>query len=83
MQVLLTRVILAFDLHLYIPISKNDENMARAHKRNRCGATQSTPRPSLVFTLVDGSTQSPPCPRDLAQRALGALLLPEAHGVRG
>lgn len=32
--ILLTRIILAFDLHLYIPISKVDENMARAHKRN-------------------------------------------------
>jgi len=32
--VLLTRVILAFDLNLYIPISKVDANMQRAHSRN-------------------------------------------------
>jgi len=32
--VLITRVILFFDLNLYIPISKIDENMARAHSRN-------------------------------------------------
>ena len=32
--VLLTRIILAFDLHLYIPISKLNENMARAHARD-------------------------------------------------
>lgn len=31
--VLVTRVILAFDLNLYIPISKVDENMARAHRQ--------------------------------------------------
>lgn len=32
--VLLTRIILAFDLSLYIPISKLDENMKRAHARD-------------------------------------------------
>ncbi len=32
--VLVTRVILAFDLNLYIPLSKVDENMQRAHTRN-------------------------------------------------
>jgi len=32
--VLLQRVILTFDLNLYIPISKVDENMQRAHSRN-------------------------------------------------
>jgi glutamate--cysteine ligase catalytic subunit len=32
--VLLTRVILAFDLNLYIPLSKVDANMQRAHSRN-------------------------------------------------
>ncbi|KAI5820216.1 glutamate-cysteine ligase-domain-containing protein [Pyronema omphalodes] len=32
--VLLTRVILSYDLNLYIPISKVDDNMARAHARN-------------------------------------------------
>ncbi|KAF8545504.1 glutamate-cysteine ligase-domain-containing protein [Trichophaea hybrida] len=32
--VLLTRVILSYDLNLYIPISKVDENMATAHRRN-------------------------------------------------
>jgi glutamate--cysteine ligase catalytic subunit len=31
---LITRVMLAFDLGLYIPISRVDENMKRAHKRN-------------------------------------------------
>ena len=34
MIVLVTRVILAFDLNLYIPLSKVDENMARAHSRD-------------------------------------------------
>ncbi|CAM9434866.1 unnamed protein product, partial [Choristocarpus tenellus] len=32
--VLVTRVILAFDLNLYIPLSKVDENMRRAHCRD-------------------------------------------------
>ena len=32
--VLVTRVILAFDLNLYIPLSKVDENMKRAHVRD-------------------------------------------------
>lgn len=32
--VLLTRVILTFDLNLYIPISRVDTNMQRAHNRN-------------------------------------------------
>ena len=32
--VLVSRVILAFDLNLYIPLSKVDENMRRAHSRN-------------------------------------------------
>jgi glutamate--cysteine ligase catalytic subunit len=31
---LITRVMLAFDLGFYIPISKVDENMKRAHIRN-------------------------------------------------
>mmetsp|Transcript_34730 Transcript_34730/g.45919 ORF Transcript_34730/g.45919 Transcript_34730/m.45919 type:complete len:715 (+) Transcript_34730:174-2318(+) len=31
-MVLVTRVLLAFDLNLYVPISKVDENMKRAHK---------------------------------------------------
>jgi glutamate--cysteine ligase catalytic subunit len=34
--VLITRVILAFDLALYIPLSKVDENMKRAHKIDAC-----------------------------------------------
>lgn len=32
--VLVTRVILAFDLNLYIPLSAVDENMKRAHFRD-------------------------------------------------
>jgi glutamate--cysteine ligase catalytic subunit len=32
--VLLTRVILTFDLNLYIPLSRVDANMQRAHSRN-------------------------------------------------
>lgn len=32
--VLVTRVILAFDLNLYIPLSKVDDNMKRAHSRD-------------------------------------------------
>ncbi|CAM9700318.1 unnamed protein product [Phaeothamnion confervicola] len=35
--VLVTRVILAFDLNLYIPLSKVDENMQRAHARDAVG----------------------------------------------
>jgi glutamate--cysteine ligase catalytic subunit len=31
---LLTRIIITYDLDLYMPISKVDENMARAHKRD-------------------------------------------------
>lgn len=34
MIVLMTRVILFFDLNLYVPISKVDENMKTAHKRD-------------------------------------------------
>lgn len=34
--VLMTRVILSFDLNLLVPISKVDENMRRAQKRNAC-----------------------------------------------
>lgn len=34
--VLLTRTILTFDLHLAVPISKVDENMKRAQKRDAC-----------------------------------------------
>ena len=36
--VLLTRVILTFDLNLYIPLSRVDANMQRAHSRNAAGA---------------------------------------------
>jgi glutamate--cysteine ligase catalytic subunit len=32
--ILLTRIILTFDLSLYMPLSKVDENMRRAHKRD-------------------------------------------------
>ncbi|CAM9306203.1 unnamed protein product [Chrysoparadoxa australica] len=32
--VLVTRVILAFDLNLYVPLSRVDENMDRAHRRD-------------------------------------------------
>jgi len=34
MAVLISRVLLAFRLNLYVPLSKVDENMAEAHKRN-------------------------------------------------
>eukprot|EP00565_Helicotheca_tamesis_P006290 CAMPEP_0185726870 /NCGR_PEP_ID=MMETSP1171-20130828/2718_1 /TAXON_ID=374046 /ORGANISM="Helicotheca tamensis, Strain CCMP826" /LENGTH=935 /DNA_ID=CAMNT_0028395311 /DNA_START=66 /DNA_END=2873 /DNA_ORIENTATION=- len=34
--VLLTRVILTFDLNLYVPLSRVDANMQRAHSRNAC-----------------------------------------------
>lgn len=33
-MVLITRVILSFDLNLYIPIQRTDENMETAHRRN-------------------------------------------------
>ena len=32
--VVVTRVILAFDLNLYIPLSKVDDNMKREHERD-------------------------------------------------
>ncbi|CAM9636627.1 unnamed protein product [Chrysoparadoxa australica] len=32
--VLVTRVVLAFDLNLYVPLSKVDDNMQRAHRRD-------------------------------------------------
>merc|ERR1712146_9859 len=32
--ILITRVVLMFDLNLYIPLSKVDDNMKRAHKRD-------------------------------------------------
>ena len=32
--VLVSRVILAFDLNLYIPLSRVDENMRRAHAKS-------------------------------------------------
>jgi len=34
--VLLTRVILTFDLNLYVPLSRVDANMQRAHSRDAC-----------------------------------------------
>lgn len=36
--VLLSRVIIAFDLNLYIPMSAVDKNMAKAHERGSAGA---------------------------------------------
>lgn len=36
--VLMTRVIASYDLNLYVPISKVDENMQRAHKRDAVNA---------------------------------------------
>ncbi len=47
--VLLTRVILSFKLDLLIPISKVDENMRRAQKRNACLNEK------FYFKLNDGS----------------------------
>lgn len=35
--VLITRVIITFDLNLYIPLSRVDSNMQRAHSRNAAG----------------------------------------------
>ena len=35
--VLLTRTILSFDLNFYLPLSKVDENLKRAQKRNAVG----------------------------------------------
>jgi glutamate--cysteine ligase catalytic subunit len=38
--VLMTRVIASYDLNLYIPISKVDENMKRAHNRDAVNSEQ-------------------------------------------
>lgn len=46
--VLVTRVILAFDLNLYIPLSKVDENMRRAHMRDGVHEQKVT-RPGFVL----------------------------------
>jgi len=47
--VLLTRVILAFDLNLYIPMSRVDANMQRAHNRNAAAQAKFFFRRYVIF----------------------------------
>ena len=41
--VLVSRVILAFDLNLYIPLSRVDENMRRAHAKSAASQARAAP----------------------------------------
>lgn len=79
--VLLTRVILAFDLHLYIPISRNDENMARAHRRNRWKRVQMYTCSAVRLRTLVCDLSVRPC--GVVQCPHSAVLLQEAHGIRG
>lgn len=57
--VLVTRVILAFDLNLYIPLSAVDENMKRAHVRDAVHQKKaSAPLPSRETVLYFQNTAS-------------------------
>lgn len=68
--VLITRVILAFQLNLYIPLSKVDSNMKTAHKRNSIldekfyfrknvfGPTTPSDSPYSTVSSTDSSTDS-------------------------
>jgi glutamate--cysteine ligase catalytic subunit len=55
--VLVTRVILAFDLNLYVPLSKVDENMKRAHARDAVHTQKFAFRTSIDPPAPDGPTQ--------------------------
>jgi Glutamate-cysteine ligase len=55
--VLVTRVILAFDLNLYVPLSKVDENMRRAHARDAVHTQKFAFRTSIDPPAADGPTQ--------------------------
>eukprot|EP00736_Rhodelphis_marinus_P011572 Rmarinus@m.24135 len=66
--VLVSRVIIAFDLNLYIPISLVDENMDRAHERDACASEKFWFRKSPItgtsflptgFKCVCGKVHSP------------------------
>jgi glutamate--cysteine ligase catalytic subunit len=72
--VLLTRVISSFNINLYIPISKTEENMERAHKRNavlterfffRTNITSSAAIKEMVnntnVTVTNDYVESPNC----------------------
>jgi len=63
--VLLTRVILSFGLNLYIPISKVDENMQIAHRRDAVLKERfwfrKDPFPSRPYWVPNGSGPSRPC----------------------
>ncbi|XP_063704452.1 glutamate--cysteine ligase catalytic subunit [Culicoides brevitarsis] len=52
--VLLTRVILSYNLDLLIPISKVDENMQNAQKRNACREQKFWFKKSITGVTVDG-----------------------------
>ena len=68
--VLVSRVILAFGLNLYVPLSKVDENMRRAHKRD---AVRRRPSPAA-------STRTLPTP-PLQAAASGPLATPPLKAV--
>lgn len=69
--VLLSRVILSFDLVLYLPLSKVDENLHRAHAKDAVQtqkfyfrkfiATPDTTNPCEAKALQDGSSDSAAC----------------------
>lgn len=59
--VLLTRVTLAFDLNLYIPLSKVDENMKRAHARDGVHQKKVTNHFSVSLLFWYEDVGVPPC----------------------
>lgn len=74
--VLLSRVILALDLNLYIPISKMEENMAIAHKRNAAVDEKFWfPNHLLPPDLACDNYYSHGCEREVTQLTLREILL--------
>ena len=55
-SVLVTRVILAFDLSLYVPLSRVDANMRRAHRRDAVRSERFYFRRQLAPTDDDGAS---------------------------
>ena len=83
--VLVSRVILAFDLNLYIPLSRVDENMRRAHAKSAASQARARDR-----SLPDIAHVTPHLSRDPAhllrdptssRASAGDVLVPEAHGA--
>eukprot|EP00037_Helgoeca_nana_P001738 m.29153 g.29153 ORF g.29153 m.29153 type:complete len:756 (-) comp12085_c0_seq1:341-2608(-) len=62
--VLLSRVLLSFDLNLYIPISKNDENMHTAHERDAASRSKFWFRSHLAVPDIEecGHSKEGACP---------------------